>query len=123
MGIFFSVLTASFLYLRIFQKINYKRKIEAIAKRYDEIKLDNEIEFTDEFFKYKDKIKCLEYKWEVFSNYIVYKNHIFLSSDLFQVAVFIFEKEEENKEEFLKILDFISLKVANQKSNTAAKTI
>jgi len=122
LGLVFSCLTLSILYLRIFQKVTYNRKIRSIAKMYDELMLDNEIEFTDECLKYSDSLKQMQFKWEVFSSYAKWKNYLILTSEMSQTTHFMFEKKNESDEEFEKILEFLKIKVKSQNNNTVANT-
>jgi|WetSurMetagenome_2_1015567.scaffolds.fasta_scaffold735922_1 hypothetical protein len=111
LGVAFSILTLSILYLRIFQRLTFYRKIKTAAAKFEEIKLDNEIEFSDDYFKYSDKEKILEFKWEAFSSFSLYKNFLFLSSEFSIINAFIFEKQVDDQGDFDKIYNLISQKV------------
>jgi hypothetical protein len=114
-GIIFIILTFTILYLRIFQRLAYNRKIKAAATRFDEIKLDNIIEFTDDYLKYIDKEKTLEYKWEAFSSYSLYKNFLFLSAEFSLITAFIFENKGNDQDDFDNIYNLINQKVKFKK--------
>jgi len=79
LGIGFSVATLFFIYLRIFSKQRYSRKINEIAERFDSVKMDCIYEFSNESIKYWDKEKNLEFNWSVFTYYSLYKGYLVLA--------------------------------------------
>jgi hypothetical protein len=113
-GIAFLILTLTILYLRFFQRLAYNRKLKCAAARFDEIKLDNTIEFTDAFLKYSDSEKTIEYKWEAFSSFSIYKNYIFLQAEFTLTSAFIFERKADEQDDFEKIYTLINEKVKSK---------
>jgi hypothetical protein len=115
LGAVFSILTVSILYLRIFQRLSYTRRIKTAAAKFEEIKLDNEVEFSDENLKYTDKEKTLVFRWEAFSGFSLYKNFLFLSSEFSPVSAFIFERQADDQGDYERICKLVSQKVKPNK--------
>jgi hypothetical protein len=111
LGIVFSVSTIFLLYLRIFSKRRFKKKIEEIAERFESLKMDCTYVFSDESIKYWDKEKTIDFKWSLFTYYSFYKEHLVIALNNSLIDSYLFKKEGANIEEFEKILEFVKMKL------------
>ncbi len=114
-GIFFSVVTLLFIYLIIFSKQKYTRKVKEIAEKFDSVKMNYTYEFSDESVKYWDKEKKLEFNWSVFTNYSIYKNYLILILNNSLIDSYIFKKEETGTDEYNRILEAVKSKLEYKK--------
>lgn len=115
LGIGSTVSTLYLIYLRIFSKQRYTRKIKEIAERFDSLKMDCTYEFSDESIKYWDKEKNLEFKWSVFTNYSIYKEYLILTINNSLIEAYIFEKKESDIDEYNKIFEITKSKLEYKK--------
>ena len=111
LGIIFSILTLFLLYVRIFSRKKYIRKINDIAEKFDSVKMDCTYEFSEESVKYWDKEKKVEFNWSVFTNYSTYKNYLILILNSSLIESYIFEKKETDIDEYDKILEIAKSKL------------
>jgi hypothetical protein len=110
-GVLFAIPALLLLYLIIFSKKYYSRKINEIAEKYDAIKMDCTYEFSDESVKYWDKEKKIEFNWSVFTNYSIYKNYLILIINNLFIESYVFEKRETTIDEYNKILEIAKSKL------------
>ncbi|MEA5082489.1 MAG: hypothetical protein VB024_12860 [Dysgonamonadaceae bacterium] len=113
------VMAVSFIFLvilfistrRVTQNNEYKL-IDTIADRYEKEKMDCIYEFSDNFLKYWDKEKHLEYTWSIFGCHTTYKNYLLLlHRDNLKRPLHIFENNDLNNDKFEQIKAFIESKL------------
>jgi len=110
-GFFFELLSIIMIYSAMISKRKYKNTINEIAENYDKIKMDCVYEFTELCIKYWDKEKHLEFNWEVFTSYSIYKNYLILHLNNSIINTYIFEKKESKIDEYNKIYEFVQSKL------------
>lgn len=110
-GIFFELLAIMMINSAIISKRKYKNEINEIAEKYDNAKMDCVYEFTEQCIKYWDKEKNLEFNWEVFTSYSIYKNYLILHLNNSIINTYIFEKKESEMDEYNKIYEFVQRKL------------
>ena len=114
-GVLFSLFTLLLVYIRIFSKRIYTRKIKEFAEKYDSIKMEHTYEFSDESIKYWDKEKKLEFNWSVFTNYSIYKNYLLIILNNSLIDSYIFEKDEKDIDIYNRILEIVESKLEYKK--------
>ena len=114
-GFIFLLLTFWLFIFRHFQKLNYFRKIERTADIYEKNGMDCTYEFSEESVKYWDKEKTLEFKWNVFINYSIYKNFLILRINDSVIGAYIFERKENDFKDFDKVLELVKTKLEYKK--------
>lgn len=98
-----------------FRKQKFYHQIENIANEYEEKQMDCTFEFSDESVKYWDKEKSLEFKWNVFKHYSIYRNYLIFRINSSLVDTFIFERKEDDYDDYEKALEFAKEKLVYKK--------
>jgi len=107
----FVFMTLLLIFVRIFSKRKFAKKIKEIADRFETLKMDCVYEFSEKSIRYWDNEKSMEFKWSVFLNYSIYKNYIILLLNNTPFDTFIFEKKDSKIDEYSKILEIVSSKL------------
>ena len=94
----------------LFTNLQYSTKVKKLANKYDDLKLDNKIEVDENVFKYWDKEKYFELKWQAFSSYSQYKNYLILSTQSIFNSIII-EKTDLDAVQFENILELVKRKL------------
>jgi hypothetical protein len=104
-------LTLFLIYGRVITKVRYHKTILQTADKFEELNMDCSYDFSDDSVKYWDKEKHFDFKWSVFSSYSIYKNYLILSINDSIISFYIFEKKEDDQNEYNRILEFAKLKL------------
>ena len=113
MGVGLGVFAFFQFYFFITQKDNYKKKITQLCEREILNSNDCSFEISESKFIYQDAEKRYEFKWSVFVNYSVYKNHLLLWIDGSPLTTFIFKEDKEGLtlEKYNQLLELIKSKL------------
>jgi|ADurb_Met_01_Slu_FD_contig_121_26700_length_2337_multi_3_in_0_out_0_2 hypothetical protein len=114
-GIVLTLTVLFYLVWILLSRSSYLRKIQDLAIKLDEAKMDCSYEFSNDLIKYQDKEKYLEIKWTAFSNYSLYKSFLFILVNDSYSAAYIFENVTSEKNDFERILELTKEKLPFKK--------
>ncbi|HBK32041.1 MAG TPA: hypothetical protein DDZ96_01300 [Porphyromonadaceae bacterium] len=75
-------------------KRRYIRKTHEVADKYEAMDMDCTYEFSEEFLKYTDKEKAVQFRWSMFTYYTIYDGYLLLLINDSFINAFVLKKEE-----------------------------
>lgn len=109
-----AVLTIFMLFRYSSAKRKYTLQVETLADKFELEKMDCIFEFNSDKMCYEDKEKRFELSWTLFSHYFFFKDYLIVVINNSIVDTFIFKKNDDNDEDYDKILEFIKAKLESK---------
>ena len=110
-GSVYLVCTAALVFLRLVSKNKFTEKVKKIAENYELQNMNCIYELSNESIKYWDKQKHIDFKWEVFTSYNIYKGYLILNIESSLIDLYIFKENESEIDCYKKVLEFAKSKL------------
>lgn len=114
-GLSFILLCLIYIFQLYQNKQKFLRETSVYVSKLKKLGSETVIKINEDHVSYRDSERFLEYKWSFFSEYRLYKDHLFLTTNDFMLNAMIIGKDETNPTDFSLLVEFAQKRLKERK--------